>query len=138
MKTVLFVCVHNSGRSQMAEAFFNRLAKGRAKAKSAGTQPARRLDDNVIEIMWEAGIEISRQRPKLLTPKLLGWADKVITMGCGVEGVCPATFVETEDWRLEDPEGKTLEQIRRIRDTIKRKVAELWRELRQGDNNAGD
>ena len=69
MSKVLFVCVRNSGRSQMAEAFFNQMAKGKGKAKSAGTRPAKRLEDNVIEIMWEAGIEISRQRPKLLTPE---------------------------------------------------------------------
>jgi protein-tyrosine-phosphatase len=130
MKIVLFVCVHNSGRSQMAEAFFNRLAKGKAKAKSAGTHPAKHLDDNVIEIMWEAGIEISRQRPKLLTPKLLDWADRVITMGCGVEEVCPATFVEAEDWAIEDPEDKPVEKLREIRDEIKSRVTRLLDELR--------
>jgi len=129
MSKVLFVCVRNSGRSQMAEAFFNRLAKGRGKAKSAGTHPAKRLDENVIEIMWEVGIEISRQRPKLLPPKLLDWADRVITMGCGVEEACPATFVETEDWALEDPEGKSLEQVRKIRDEIKSRVTKLLNEL---------
>ena len=129
MKIVLFVCVRNSGRSQMAEAFFNQMAKGKAKAKSAGTRPARRLDDNVIEIMWEAGIEISRQRPKLLTPKLLDWADRVITMGCSAEAVCPTTFVETEDWAIEDPKGKTLEQVRKIRDEIKERVTKLLNEL---------
>ena len=83
-ENILFVSIYNSGRSQMAEAFFNRLAKGRGKAKSAGTRPTKRLDDNVIEMMWEAGIEISRQQPKVLTPKLLGWADRVITIGCRV------------------------------------------------------
>jgi protein-tyrosine-phosphatase len=113
----------------MAEAFFNRLAKGRGKARSAGTNPAEHLDDNVIEIMWEVGIEISRQRPKLLTPKLLNWADRVITMGCGVEEACPTTFVETEDWALEDPEGKSLEQVRKIRDEIKSRVTKLLNEL---------
>ena len=130
MKIVLFVCVRNSGRSQMAEAFLNQMAKGKGKAKSAGTRPARRLDDNVIEIMWEAGIEISRQRPKLLTPKLLDWADRVITMGCGVEEVCPATFVEAEDWAIEDPEDKPVEKLREIRDEIKSRVTRLLDELR--------
>ena len=126
MSKVLFVCVRNSGRSQMAEAFFNRLAKGKGKAKSAGTKPAEHLDENVIEIMWEDGIEISRQRPKLLTPKLLDWADRVITMGCGIEGVCPATFVETEDWAIEDPKGKPVEKLREIR-----------RDKEQGDQAIG-
>jgi len=130
MSKVLFVCVRNSGRSQMAEAFLNQMAKGKGKAKSAGTRPARRLDDNVIEIMWEAGIEISRQRPKLLTPKLLNWADRVITMGCGVEEVCPATFVEAEDWAIEDPEDKPVEKLREIRDETKSRVTRLLDELR--------
>jgi protein-tyrosine-phosphatase len=114
----------------MAEAFLNQMAKGKGKAKSAGTRPARRLDDNVIEIMWEAGIEISRQRPKLLTPKLLNWADRVITMGCGVGEVCPATFVEAEDWAIEDPEDKPVEKLREIRDETKSRVTRLLDELR--------
>jgi len=128
-KRVLFVCVHNAGRSQMAEAFFNHLAKGKGKARSAGTQPAKRLDDNIIEIMREARIEISGQRPKLLTPKLLNWADKAITMGCGVEDVCPATFVETEDWALADPRGKSLEKVRGIREQIQAKVLKLLEKI---------
>ena len=124
-KKVLFVCAHNSARSQMAEAFFNHLARGTAEAKSAGTQPAERLDDHVLEAMWELGIEIYEQRPKLLTPDLLAWADRVITMGYGVDEVYPATFVETEHWALEDPKGKSLEYIWKIRDEIKKKVIAL-------------
>ena len=129
MKIVLFVCVHNSGRSQMAEAFFNWLAKGKGKAKSAGTQPAKRLDDNVIEIMWEAGIEISRQRPKLLTPKLLDWAGRVITMGCGVEEVCPANLAVSEDWDIADPIDKPVEEVRRLRDEVRARVIDLLKEI---------
>jgi protein-tyrosine-phosphatase len=113
----------------MAEAFFNRLAKGRGKAKSAGTHPARRLDENVIEIMWEVGIEISRQRPKVLTPKLLNWADRVITMGHGVEGICPATFVDTEEWAIEDPKDKSVEKLREIREEIRARVTKLLDEI---------
>ena len=129
MKVVLFVCVHNSGRSQMAEAFFNQLAKGKAQALSAGTQPAQTVNPIVAEAMREVSIDISRNKPKALTMEILEQADRVITMGCGAEAVCPASFVETEDWSLEDPEGKTLQQVRRIRDEIKNRVVKLLADL---------
>ena len=127
MKTVLFVCIHNSGRSQMAEALFNRLGKGKVRALSAGTNPGTAVDPSVIEVMREIGIDIGDSRPKALTLEMVEQADKVITMGCGVEGVCPATFVETEDWELEDPKGKTLDEVRKIRDDIRAKVIDLLR-----------
>lgn len=129
MKKVLFVCVHNSGRSQMAEALFNHLAKDRAIAGSAGTKPSLHLNPVVIEAMLEAGIDIRSQRPKPLTLEMLEEADRVITMGCGVEEVCPAGFISTEDWQLEDPEGKSIEKVRQIRDEIKAKVEELAKEF---------
>ncbi|OGO30125.1 MAG: arsenate reductase [Chloroflexi bacterium RBG_16_56_11] len=129
MKTVIFVCVHNSGRSQMAEAFFNRLAEGKARAISAGTRPAVHTDRTVVVAMKELGIDISLQRPKLLTFEMLEKADHAITMGCGVEETCPASFIPTEDWRLDDPEGKSLEEVRIIRDTIKAKVEALVQEM---------
>ncbi|HJX13336.1 MAG TPA: arsenate reductase ArsC [Dehalococcoidales bacterium] len=129
MKTVLFVCVHNSGRSQMAEAFFNKLARGRARAISAGTRPAVHTDRNVVQAMREIGIDIRRQRPKVLTLEMMEKADRVITMGCGAEETCPASFVPTEDWNLDDPEGKSPEEVRRIRDEIQNRVAALVREL---------
>ncbi len=122
MKKVLFVCVHNSGRSQMAEAFFNELAKGKIMAFSAGTAPAPAVDPTVVEVMKEAGIDLSRNFPKALTPDMLDGAVRVITMGCGVEGICPATFTETEDWDLEDPKGQSIEKVRKIRDKIKARV----------------
>ena len=125
MKTVLFVCVGNSGRSQMAEALFNQAAGGKARAMSAGTKPASAVDPKTIEVMREVGIDISAARPKALTMEMLDQADQVVTMGCGVEGVCPASFVETEDWQLEDPKGKSLEEVRRIRDEIKTRVTRL-------------
>ena len=125
MKTILFVCVHNSGRSQMAEAFFNNYVKGKAIAFSAGTQPADKVNPVVVEAMKEAGIDISRNKPKALTMEILEQSDRVITMGCGAEAACPASFVETEDWALEDPEGQTLEQVRKIRDDIKDRVLRL-------------
>ena len=129
MKKVLFVCVHNAGRSQMAQAFFNQMAKGKAKSFSAGTQPADKVNPVVVEAMREVGIDISRQKPKLLTLEMVEGADRVITMGCGVEGVCPASFVPTEDWQLEDPEDKPIEQVRQIRNEVKAKVAGLMKEL---------
>ena len=126
---VLFVCVHNAGRSQMAEAFFNQLPTGKVRALSAGTQPADKVNPVVVEAMREIGIDISGNRPKLLTRDMLKQAHMVVTMGCGIEGVCPATFVETEEWELEDPEGKPLPEVRRIRDEIKTRVVELLRKI---------
>jgi arsenate reductase (thioredoxin) len=130
-KTTLFVCVHNSGRSQMAEAFFNKMAKGRAYAVSAGTQPAENVNLVVVEAMKEVGIDISRNKPKALTLEMIEKADRMITMGCGAdaEGLCPASFVETEDWALEDPKGKTIVEVRKIRDEIKRRVNDLLGEI---------
>jgi protein-tyrosine-phosphatase len=125
VKTVIFVCVGNAGRSQMAEAFFNQAAGGKARALSAGTKPASAVDPRTIEVMREVGIDISRNKPKAPTMEMLEQADRVITMGCGVEGVCPASFVETEDWQLEDPKGKSIEDVRRIRDEIRAKVLKL-------------
>jgi protein-tyrosine-phosphatase len=129
MKNVLFVCVGNAGRSQMAETFFNHLAEGKARATSAGTNPTSEVSPTVIQAMKEVDIDISSNRPKKLTMEMLDKADKVITMGCGAENVCPATFVETEDWELEDPEGKPIEEIRRVRDEIKERVISLLREV---------
>jgi arsenate reductase (thioredoxin) len=138
MKKVLFVCVHNSGRSQMAEAFFNHYASGKATAISAGIQPASHVDRTVVEAMKELGIDISSNRSKLLTPEMMEGVDRAITMGCGVEGVCPATFVPGEDWHLEDPEGKPIEKVREIRDEIEAKVKTLIQEIlgKRGENVA--
>ena len=129
LKKVLFVCVHNSGRSQMAEAFLNHLAKGRLVAASAGSEPAARINPTVVEAMLEVGIDIRDRKPKLLTFEMLEDADRVITMGCSVEGVCPASFVPTEDWELTDPEGRPVEQVREIRGEIKARVEALIEEL---------
>ncbi|HEX7365076.1 MAG TPA: arsenate reductase ArsC [Dehalococcoidia bacterium] len=125
MKNVLFVCVGNSGRSQIAEAFFNHMVGGKAKASSAGINPANIIDPKVVQIMKEVGLDISSNRPKKLTAEMLNQADKVITMGCGAEKACPATFTETEDWELEDPKGQSIERIREIRDQIKIRVEKL-------------
>ena len=131
MKTVVFVCVHNSGRSQMAEAFFNQMAKGKALAISAGTQPGDKVHAVVVEAMQEVGIDISGNRPKMLTMEMVEKADRMITMGCGADagGLCPASFIETEDWALDDPKDKSLEQVRAIRDDIKKRVMNLVQEI---------
>jgi protein-tyrosine-phosphatase len=129
MKKVLFVCVHNAGRSQMAEAFFNQMAVGNATAISAGTKPATHKDKGVVEAMSEIGIDIRQQKPKALTPEMMESADRVITMGCGVEETCPASFVPTEDRGLDDPEGKSPDEIRKIRDEIKERVEALVKGL---------
>jgi len=125
MKTVLFICVHNSGRSQMAEAYFNKYAAGKAIGISAGSSPAETVNPIVVQAMLEEGIDLSGNKPKALTVDMLDKADRVISMGCGVEESCPATIVDTEDWELEDPKGKSLEQVRKIRNEIKLKVMEL-------------
>lgn len=128
MKNVLFVCVENSARSQMAEAFFNSLSKT-SKASSAGTRPAPNVNPTAIEVMREVGIDISRSKPKLLTLEMIKAADKVITMGCISGSICPASIVETEDWGIEDPSGKGIEKFREVRDIIKRKVKILLENL---------
>ena len=130
-KTILFVCIHNSGRSQMAEAFFNRMAQGKAKALSAGTRPSEGINPIAVEAMKELGIDISNKKPKILTMDMIKSADKMITMGCGAdtEDVCPARFIKTDDWALEDPPGKSIEDVRKSRDEIKRRVSSLISQL---------
>ena len=137
MKTVVFVCVHNSGRSQMAEAFFNDLAGARAIAISAGTQPGDRVNPVVADVMKELGIDISANKPKMLTFEMVDKADRMITMGCGAEAgaICPASFIETEDWALEDPEAKPIERVRMIRDDIRSRVARLVEEVTKSDRS---
>jgi arsenate reductase len=124
---ILFVCVQNSGRSQMAEAFFNQLAAGKARGLSAGTQPADRVNPTVVKVMGEVGIDISKNKPKMLTLEMIEGADMMITMGCGADagGICPANIIESEDWQLEDPKDKSIEKVREIRDEIKMRVSNL-------------
>jgi arsenate reductase len=113
----------------MAEAFFNQIAKGKAVAISAGTQPAAQVNSNVVAAMREVGIEIVDQKPKPLAFEMLKSVDRVITMGCNVAEACPASLVPTEDWEIDDPEGKPIEKVRQIRDEIEVKVDELARTL---------
>lgn len=129
MTTVLFVCVHNAGRSQMAEAFLNALAQERGlpfQAISAGTERRARLNPVVVEAMREVGVPLEGHTPKLLTQSMVDQADMIIGMGCGVDAsACPARFLMLEDWGLDDPAGQGIESVRKVRDDIRRRVADL-------------
>jgi arsenate reductase len=125
---VLFVCVHNAGRSQMAAALLDHYANGRVHVRSAGSEPADRINPAVVEAMEEMGLDISKEFPKPMTDEVVRAADAVITMGCG--DACPIYAGKRyEDWELEDPEGKDLETVRRIRDEIADRVRALVGEL---------
>jgi arsenate reductase len=130
MNTVIFACVHNAGRSQMAAAWFNDLADStKARAVSAGTHPGTRVHPEVVEVMREVGIDLSDGQPQRLTEELARGVRMLVTMGCGDE--CPVVAgVQREDWPLEDPEGKPLPRVRAIRDEVRRRVAALL--LREG------
>ena len=125
METVIFACIHNAGRSQMAAAFFDQLADPTlARALSAGTRPAARVHPEVVEAMREAGVDLAAALPRRLTPALAAEAQWLITMGCGDE--CPVVpGVRREDWPLEDPKGRPPDQVRRIRDEIRGRVRQL-------------
>jgi arsenate reductase (thioredoxin) len=128
MSSVLFVCLHNAGRSQMSEALFKQAANGRHTAASTGTTPAEHVHPEVLEVMRELGIDLSDRTPKPLTRELAEQADIVITMGCGDE--CP--YIPGKryiDWNLPDPAGQPIEQVREIRDEIARRVQILLEEL---------
>jgi arsenate reductase len=125
---VLFVCVHNAGRSQMAAGLLSKRAGGRVHVRSAGSIPAKELNPQVVEAMREVGIDISREFPKPLTDEFVRAADVVITMGCG--DACPIyPGKRYEDWELDDPAGKDLETVRRIRDEIDARVTALVDQL---------
>ncbi|MDG7038030.1 MAG: arsenate reductase ArsC [Nitrososphaerota archaeon] len=121
---LLFVCVENAGRSQIAEA----VAKGMGyEAKSAGTMPARRVNETVVEVMKEIGMDISKNTPQLLTDEMINWADVTVTMGCSVEEVCPAPLLakmhkKLIEWNIVDPAGKPIDEVRAIRDEVKRRL----------------
>jgi protein-tyrosine-phosphatase len=124
MARVLFVCLHNAGRSQMSRALFERAAAGRHQAESAGTAPAERVHPEVVEVMRELDVDVSGQRPRKLTREMAERADVVVTMGCGDE--CP--YIPGKrylDWDLPDPKGLPVEQVRAVRDDIATRVGEL-------------
>ena len=126
--SVLFVCVHNAGRSQMAAAYLNHLSQGRVEVRSAGSEPAETVNPAAVEAMLEEGIDIRTERPKVLTTEAVKDSDVVITMGCG--DTCPIfPGKRYEDWELEDPAGKGVDSVRPIRDDIKGRIQTLIAEL---------
>ena len=130
MKKVLFVCVENAGRSQMAEGFFKKLAPSDYDGISAGTIPISEINPLVVQAMKEVDIDISDNKSKLVTNEMIEESDSVVNMGCMDKESCPALFVEEiDDWDIEDPKGKSIEEIRKIRDAIETKVKKLVSEL---------
>ena len=131
MARVLFVCTQNAGRSQMSQALFERAANGRHQARSAGTRPAEQVHRVVVDVMREQGIDLSARRPQKLTDDLGQWADVVVTMGCGDE--CP--YIPGKkyiDWDLQDPDGKSVGEVRAIRSDINARVRQLASDLDMG------
>ena len=128
MSKVLFVCLHNAGRSQMSQALFEREARGRHEARSAGTEPVDHVHPLVVTAMKEEGIDLSSRTPHLLNDELARWADTVITMGCG--DACPVIPGKRYiDWELRDPKDLPLDEVRAIRDDIKGRVTDLIKDL---------
>jgi protein-tyrosine-phosphatase len=133
MKKVLFVCVENAGRSQMAEAIAR--AYG-VDASSAGTMPAEAVNPTVVEVMTERGFKLASNKPKMLTTQMIEEADYVVTMGCKVEDVCPKPLIvkmekKLVDWHIDDPKGKPIEEVRKIESTIEGKLIELMSKTKQ-------
>ena len=125
-KTILFVCVENAGRSQMAEGFFNKNAPEGYRAISAGTKPVSQINSVVIEVMKEVGIDISNQKSKEITEDMMRNSFKTVNMGCMVKESCPTLFLpKLLDWNLEDPKGKSVEKVTELRDEIDQRVKEL-------------
>ena len=125
-KNILFVCVENAGRSQMAEAFFKKYAKNQFNVISAGTSPSSHLNPVVVSVMNELGIDLENQKPQLLSSSMIENSNKTINMGCMDKKSCPSLFVrDVDDWNIEDPNGKPIEVVRKIRDQIKNEVFNL-------------
>lgn len=129
-KKILFVCVENAGRSQMAEGFFKKYTHGRFNIQSAGTKPASQINPLVIEAMKEVGIDISKQKTKEMTEEMMYDSDKIVNMGCMDNSFCPTLFLpKVMEWNLSDPKGKSIEDVRKIRDEIEEKVRKLVAEI---------
>ena len=129
-KIVLFVCVQNAGRSQMAEGFFKKYAPNGFKTLSAGTKPAYHLNPIVVEAMKEVGIDISKQKSKELTDEMIRESDNIVNMGCMDKNFCPTIWLpKVIEWGLEDPKGRSIEEVRAIRDEVEKRVKELVAEI---------
>jgi arsenate reductase (thioredoxin) len=132
-KTILFVCVENTGRSQMAEGFFNQKYRLKGyRAVSAGTRPASQINPLAVQVMKEVGIDISSQKSKIITEDMIKGAEKSINMGCMDKSECPVLFINNVvDWGTEDPKCKPIEKVREIRDDIERRVREIAESLKR-------
>jgi protein-tyrosine-phosphatase len=125
-KTILFVCVENAGRSQMAEGFFREYTPEGYEPISAGTKPTSQLNPVVVQAMSEVGVDIKQQKPKDITEDMMRNSTKIINMGCIDKSFCPTLFITNLiDWGIEDPKGKTIDQVREIRDDIEQRVKQL-------------
>lgn len=132
-KTILFVCVENAGRSQMAEGFFRKYAPKGYAAASAGTRPAGKINPLAVQAMKEAGVDISGQRSKVVTGDMVRDSARAVNMGCMDRAECPVLFLNNPiEWAIEDPKGKSIKEVRRIRDEIEKRVRELVKDLEQG------
>ena len=129
-KDILFVCVENAGRSQMAEAFFRKFAEGKFNVISAGTTPSAKVSPIVVQVMKEIGIDISSQLPKTISNSMIDNSFKTVNMGCMDKESCPALFVkDVIEWNIPDPKEKTIEDVRKIRDQIKSEVLSLIKSI---------
>ncbi len=125
-KTVLFICVENAGRSQMAEGFFKKYSPSGFKAISAGTKPVSQINPLVVQAMREAGIDISNQKSKEITEEMMHSSYPIVNMGCMDKSFCPTLFLpKVIEWNLPDPKGKSIEKVREIRDEIEKRIKEL-------------
>ena len=130
LKKILFVCVENAGRSQMAEGFFKKYAPKGYEAISAGTKPTPKVNPIAVEAMKEIGIDLGKQKPKVLTNEIIKDSILSVNMGCMDRTECPAVFMKNSvDWNIEDPKGKPIEKVREIRDNIEQKVRQLCKTL---------
>ena len=132
MKKILFVCVENAGRSQMAEAFFKKFMPKGFEVISAGTKPSDKVNSIVLQAMNEIGIDMKNQTPKTISQQIISESEKAVNMGCIDQESCPALFLkDVLDWQIPDPKGKPIEQVREIRDQIKSKVLDLIKSLEE-------
>jgi protein-tyrosine-phosphatase len=131
LKKILFVCVENAGRSQMAEGFFRKYAPHGYEAVSAGNKPAKEINPLAVQAMKEVGIDLNKQKPKVLTSEIITNSFKNVNMGCMDKTECPVVFLTNSlDWNIEDPKGKPIEKVRAIRDEIEQKVKQLCKTLK--------
>jgi protein-tyrosine-phosphatase len=132
MKKILFVCVENAGRSQMAETFFRKYMPKGFEAISAGTKPSAHVNPIVLQAMKEIGVDIENQMPKNISQQIIDESEKAINMGCIDKELCPALFMkDIHDWQIPDPKGKSIEEVRKIRDQIETKIMTLIKSLQE-------